>query len=182
MAHTANVINAFLAPLTVVGGAMWDQQKQGQGQPPRPTQLQVSGLPTSANIVLQLLLEPVIHSTLSCESLTKHCVMWWRHTQSSQQGQNHTTTKQRDRLFSEMPTTLTGDAPPPYHGGFSLWEHCSYPVNFLWARRFLTQSPTQAERVILLGCFNCYRVLLLLQTRTGPSPSHSGCCCCFSIT
>lgn len=122
--------------------------------------------PYLCNIVLQPLLEPVIHSRLSCETLTKHCVMWWRHTQSSQQGQNHTTTKQRDRLFSEMPTILTGDAPPPYHGGFSLWEHCSYPVNFLWACRCLTRSPTQAERVILLGYSNCYRVLLLLQTRT----------------
>lgn len=71
------------------------------------------------NLELWPLLQPVIHSMLSCESLTKHCLMWWRNTQSSQQGQNHTTTKLRDKDFSLkclqffiQIQILSGGAPP----------------------------------------------------------------------
>lgn len=144
------------------------------------------------NLELWPLLQPVIHSMLSCESLTKHCLMWWRNTQSSQQGQNHTTTKLGDKDFSLkclqffiQIQILSGGAPPPSPGVFSLWELCSYPVTFLWAHRFLTWSPTQAKGVTLLGCLIAIKSFCFCsQGQAGHSlpPTCSGCCCSFSTT
>lgn len=164
---------------------------QGQGQ---PTQTNTTAAPRTlylCNLVLWPLLQPVIYSMFSCESLTKHCVMWRRNTQIPEQGQNHTTTKLRDKDFSLkclqffiQIQILSGGAPPPSPGVFSLWELCSYPVTFLWAHRFLTWSPTQAEGVTLLGCLIVIKSFCSCrQGQAGHSlpPTHSG-CCCFSTT
>lgn len=184
-ACTANVINAFLAALTGVGGAMWDQQSTSAdlccGSTPRgqahtdtrqcsttqrcaskqegardrawhPGTCQTS--PTAGPRTLCLckvelwpLLDPVTDSMPSCEPPLNPVFHGGKHTKltARSESHNHQTKDLSLKILQFFIQILTGDAPSPYPGVFSLWELCSYPVTFLWACRILTWSPTQAR-------------------------------------